>query len=48
MPTVVGVVVAVGLSTIVSIVLTIALLPLWRWTEDRFGVESVGHSDPAE
>jgi hypothetical protein len=28
--------------------LTIALLPVWSWLEARFGIESVGHSGPAD
>jgi len=31
-----------------SIVITILLLPLWRWLEATTGIESVGHSGPAE
>jgi hypothetical protein len=27
--------------------ITIALLPLWRWVEATFNVESIGHSGPA-
>lgn len=30
-----------------SAVLTILLLPFWRWVEDAHGIESVGHSGPA-
>jgi hypothetical protein len=29
-------------------VLTLVLMPLWRWIEARYGIESVGHSGPAE
>ena len=29
-------------------VLTLVLLPLWRWVETRHGIESIGHSGPAE
>ena len=32
----------------VSFALTIALLPLWAWVERAFGIESIGHSGPAE
>lgn len=32
----------------VAFVLTIAAFPFWRWLETAFGVESVGHSGPAE
>jgi hypothetical protein len=31
-----------------SVVATILLLPLWSWVEASFGIESVGHSGPAE
>jgi hypothetical protein len=31
-----------------GVVLTLALLPLWRWIEASYGVESIGHSGPAE
>ncbi len=27
---------------------TLALLPLWRTIEERYGIESVGHSGPAD
>jgi len=32
----------------VAIVLTIASLPLWSWIEATAGIESVGHSGPAD
>jgi hypothetical protein len=31
-----------------GVVVTLALLPLWRWLEGSYGIESVGHSGPAE
>ena len=31
-----------------SAVLTLAMLPVWRWLEARYGIESVGHSGPAD
>jgi len=31
-----------------SLLLTIMLLPFWRWLEATTGLESVGHSGPAE
>ena len=31
-----------------SAVTTLALLPLWRLVEERYGIESVGHSGPAD
>ena len=35
-------------SVPMSVLLTLLLMPLWRWLEERFGIESVGHSGPAE
>ena len=32
----------------VSIVTTILLFPFWSWLEASTGIESVGHSGPAE
>jgi hypothetical protein len=32
----------------VAIVATLLLLPFWSWLEAHFGIESVGHSGPAE
>lgn len=43
--------VAVGILAVsapVSIVATVALFPFWRWLEENFHLESVGHSGPAE
>ena len=31
-----------------SAITTLALLPLWRVVEERYGIESVGHSGPAD
>jgi hypothetical protein len=31
-----------------SAVTTLALLPFWRLVEERYGIESVGHSGPAD
>lgn len=31
-----------------SAIMTLALLPLWRVIEERYGIESVGHSGPAD
>jgi hypothetical protein len=39
-------VLVVGLP--VAIVATLLLLPFWSWLETRSGIESVGHSGPAE
>ncbi len=38
--------VVVGLPA--SFILTILLVPLWRWIEADFGIEAIGHSGPAE
>ena len=35
-------------SAPLSVVTTIFLLPVWSWVEASFGIESVGHSEPAE
>jgi hypothetical protein len=32
----------------VALVVTILLLPLWRWIEAKYGIESIGHSGPAD
>jgi len=32
----------------VSGYLTWMLLPVWRWSEEFFGIEAVGHSGPAD
>jgi hypothetical protein len=41
-----------GLLAVVSvpigIVLTFLLIPFWRWLEQTTGIESIGHSGPAE
>jgi hypothetical protein len=29
-------------------VLTLVLMPFWRWLEARYGIEAIGHSGPAE
>jgi hypothetical protein len=42
---------AVGLMAVampIAIVLTLLLLPLWRWIEATWQIESVGHSGPAD
>ena len=31
-----------------SFVVTVMLVPLWRWIEARYGIEAIGHSGPAE
>ena len=41
--------VSVALGSLpISFIVTILLFPLWSWVEKRFGIESVGHSGPAE
>jgi len=39
---------AVLIATPLSILTTILLFPLWSWLEASTGIESVGHSGPAE
>ena len=36
------------LAVPLALVLTLALLPLWRWLEAATGIESIGHSGPSE
>lgn len=36
------------ISAPVSIAATFFLLPLWRWIEATYGIESIGHSGPAQ
>jgi hypothetical protein len=31
-----------------AFVVTLVLLPLWRWIEADFGIEAIGHSGPAD
>ena len=31
-----------------AFVLTFLLVPLWRWIEATYGIESIGHSGPAD
>ena len=37
-----------GVCVPVSFVAGVLTFPFWSWIEDRFGVEAVGHSGPAE
>jgi FtsH-binding integral membrane protein len=30
-----------------GVIVTLALLPMWRWLEESYAIESVGHSGPA-
>jgi len=40
--------VILGVSLLpVALVMTLLLLPFWRWFEASLGVESIGHSGPA-
>ena len=32
----------------VTFVVTFLLVPLWRWIEATYGIESIGHSGPAD
>ncbi|MEQ1511221.1 MAG: hypothetical protein ABL934_00925 [Lysobacteraceae bacterium] len=36
------------LSVPVSVATTLLLLPLWSWIEAHWGLESLGHSGPAD
>jgi hypothetical protein len=36
------------ISIPLSVAITLAMLPVWQWFEDRYEIESVGHSGPAE
>jgi hypothetical protein len=36
------------LAIVPSAFVTILLLPVWSWVESRYGIESVGHSGPAD
>ena len=36
------------ISVPLSVAITLAMLPVWRWIEDRYAIESVGHSGPAD
>lgn len=31
-----------------SLIVTFIAMPLWRWLESSYGIESVGHSGPAQ
>jgi hypothetical protein len=37
----------VVLAVPAAVVLTFMLSPFWNWFEARFGIESIGHSGPA-
>ena len=36
------------ISIPLSVATTLAMTPVWQWFEDRFEIESVGHSGPAD
>ena len=42
------VVAMVLISAPLSIVVTLLLIPFWSWFESTTGIESIGHSGPAE
>lgn len=46
--TLVLMVVMVLICAPVSLVVTLMLIPFWRWLESHTGLESIGHSGPAE
>jgi len=31
-----------------AFIVTLSLTPLWSWIEARYGIESIGHSGPAD
>jgi hypothetical protein len=37
-----------AVSLPLSIASTLMLIPLWRWIEATYGIESIGHSGPAD
>jgi hypothetical protein len=40
---------AVGLVSLpLSVALTLAMMPMWRWIEARYQIEAIGHSGPAD
>lgn len=46
-----GALIAIGLLLICfpfAVILTFVTAPIWLWIETRFGIESYGHSGPAE
>lgn len=50
MPLAIRIVIALLLvvgSFVLAAITTIALMPVWRWTESTQGIEAVGHSGPA-
>ncbi|MBB1519309.1 hypothetical protein [Aquipseudomonas guryensis] len=39
---------AIGLGSLCGgVLLTLLLLPLWGWLDNRIGIEALGHSGPA-
>lgn len=45
---IIAIAVILGLCLPISFFTTILLIPLWRWIESRFNIESIGHSGPDE
>ena len=41
-------VIALVVAAPLSIVVTVVLFPFWSWLESSSGIESVGHSGPAD
>ena len=41
-------VIALVVTAPLSIVVTVVLFPFWSWLESSSGIESVGHSGPAD
>ncbi len=41
--------VAVLLASVpLAVILTLFFIPFWKWLEAAYGIESIGHSGPAE
>ena len=41
-------VIALVVTAPLSIIITVVLFPFWSWLESSSGIESVGHSGPAD
>ena len=39
---------ALVISLPIAFLTTILLIPLWSWIEAKYGIESIGHSGPAD
>ena len=45
---IIWIIITILISSLLSVVVTIYLTPFWRWIEASTGIESIGHSGPAE